>query len=777
MDDYAVLTPDMLREQLQPEYWQNAGARVEVGNDASSRLKSMLLDCTHEEDKRVEITEYQAIRECLWVLVGAYEGFLFRAVTDASSLEKNVCVATQAASLSHLSLRAFDAFLSDIAHCATDGLRIRVLLDYLTADASDQGFPPSFRLFADLLSNFLSNFQAAVAALEHRLRHGELRTLMGLLRDLQPWPLRLRLMAWLVLQTAPSQLTTLRYDSTAMLFLNTMEEVCCSRMCCFEDVYLENLFSQLFVESLTQYLSPIFSLDVGQLFSEGGHLMPILRSCSTDYRSVEFWRLESSSTDPELSRVLPRVLWPVSRDVLICFKSICFLHQIALSFPNTGLHEKMRVLTKGNLASLSSPADECPRSPAAAAAAGEQRSLETPLLSLMDHEMRGLLAECLSSSSATQMPKFVSHRNYNGTTPPVSVYKKQMHSQIRAHKRQVSRLLVNLLLLGSPDPKRPYLNLRCLINLLGNVCLFASGDCMDDFCRGLFGLNSSRKRVSSHEVGELIYGSFQPVTAASSCVGSDVGDSWIALLPHLHFSISQVEDATLSGDSFLGQFDRISLNLDVPWPLSVIVQSTQISVYEGVFRFILMLKWALWVLVHRCHFARSNTSFPAAFHHRALLVRMRMLFVTNGLHAFVLNHLEAARSAFLREWHLTANPDAWQSDRDFPDLLRSHASFVQKLSELCLLAESSSPLRNAVLGLLEIILRLEGVFCSRNKTTEQLVLYLEELSRDFSTHVTLLNSMITRTVVTNQSVSLMPLQSVFSEASFFNTNMETRLHS
>ncbi|VDN37449.1 unnamed protein product [Dibothriocephalus latus] len=101
---------------------------------------------------------------------------------------------------------------------------------------------------------------------------------------------------------------------------------------------------------------------------------------------------------------------------------------------------------------------------------------------------------------------------------------------------------------------------------------------------------------------------------------------------------------------------------------------------------------------------------------------------------------------------------------------------MRKLSELCLLAESSLPLRKAVLGLLEIISGLEGIFCAQDETVEVLTVKLDRLIGDFSAHVTLLNSMITRIVHTNQSVSLIPLQTVFSEASFFNTNMETRLH-
>ncbi|VDN21587.1 unnamed protein product, partial [Dibothriocephalus latus] len=167
MDNYALVAPEMLSKQLQPEYWQSPGVPTEVGNDASSP------------------------------------------------------------SLSHLSLRAFDSFLCDIAQYATDGLRIGVFLDYLTPiskDATEQSFPPTFRLLADLLANFLSDFQTAVATLEHKIRQGELRTLMGLLQSLQPWPLRLRLVAGLLLQTVPSQLTALHADSSAVLFLNTLEE-------------------------------------------------------------------------------------------------------------------------------------------------------------------------------------------------------------------------------------------------------------------------------------------------------------------------------------------------------------------------------------------------------------------------------------------------------------------------------------------------------------------------------------------------------------------------
>uniref|UniRef100_A0A0X3NPI0 Gamma-tubulin complex component n=1 Tax=Schistocephalus solidus TaxID=70667 RepID=A0A0X3NPI0_SCHSO len=770
MDDYALVAPEMLHEQLQREYWKSQGAPPEVGNDASSRLKNVLLNCTHEEDKRVEITEYQAMRECLWVLVGAYEGFLFRSVTDSKVLEKNRCVPTQAASLSHLSLRAFDSFLFDIAQYATDGLQIRVFLDYLIVSeaATEQAFPPSFRLLADLLSNLLSDFQTAVATLERELRQGELRTLMCLLLGLKPWPLRLHLVARLLLQTVPSQLTTLHYDSSATLFLNTVDEVSCSRICCLGDVYLENLFSNLFVQSLNHFLLPIFSLGVGQRFSEGSHLMPILRICSTDCRSVEFWRRESSPTDPDLRSVLPKALWPVSWELFICLKSICFLHQIGSSFVNTSLLEKMHSFNIPTLPSLSISADEllCPPE--------RQCILETPLISLMDLEMRYLLNNCISSSSSPQMPKPYHCRRFNDSNPAAFFYKKQIQHHIRAHKHQVSYLLVNLLLVGSPDPMRPYLNLSCLINLLGNVCLFASGDCMDDFCRGLFRLSPLLK--SSHEVDELFFSSFQPAAMPSTSLENDGCDSWIALLPLVHFSIVQVKDATPSCNSFLDKFNRISLGLDIPWPLSVVVQSEQIGVYAGVFKFILMIKWALWVLVHRCHFARSDTPLSAVFHHRALMVRMRMLFVANGLHAFVLNHVEAARNAFLREWHLTDSADCGHLDGDFSALLSSHASFVQKLSELCLLTESSLLLRKAVLGLLEIISGLEGIFCAHKDTVELLNLNLNRLIEDFSTHVTLLNSMITRTMHTNQSVSLMPLQTVFSEASFFNTNVETRLH-
>ncbi|VDN42411.1 unnamed protein product [Dibothriocephalus latus] len=191
----------------------------------------------------------------------------------------------------------------------------------------------------------------------------------------------------------------------------------------------------------------------------------------------------------------------------------------------------------------------------------------------MDLEMRGLLTECISSSSLlTQMPKQQQRRNFSDCGPAAFVYKKQMQQHIHEHKRQVSSLLVNLLLRGSPDPTRPYLNLSCLVTLLSNVCLFASGDCMDDFCCALFSLSPLLKPSNSHEVDQLIHSSFQSVAVPSSSLENYGGDSWIALLPHIHFSIVPVEDATLNGISFLDKFNRISMDIDIPWPLSVLVQ-------------------------------------------------------------------------------------------------------------------------------------------------------------------------------------------------------------
>ena len=148
--------------------------------------------------------------------------------------------------------------------------------------------------------------------------------------------------------------------------------------------------------------------------------------------------------------------------------------------------------------------------------------------------------------------------------------------------------------------------------------------------------------------------------------------------------------------------------------------------------------------------------------HKVSILRSRFLFVINGLHAFIVDHIEASYAKFMED--LTQ----MTSGCDLDSLLASFTHHLKRISQLCLLEDCTSQqiMGQALSGLFELCLE----FQLPNVSTEC-------LAGEFSTRVAFLRMVVSEAMQDRgQRQNSTPIFQILQSAHHYNTNMQTRLH-
>lgn len=170
---------------------------------------------------------------------------------------------------------------------------------------------------------------------------------------------------------------------------------------------------------------------------------------------------------------------------------------------------------------------------------------------------------------------------------------------------------------------------------------------------------------------------------------------------------------------------------------------------------LLKLKHVKWVL-------DSAKLAQGTSNHKLAILRSRFLFVINGLHSFIVDHIEASHAKFMKdvaEMNSSCNLDIFMA---------SLTHYLTRIRRLCLLEECTSQqiMSQALSGLFELCLKVKLPKVS-----------VEHLASEFSTRVAFLWSVVSEaTQDKGRRQNSIPILQILESAHHCNTDMQTRLH-
>uniref|UniRef100_A0A5K3FES5 Gamma-tubulin complex component n=1 Tax=Mesocestoides corti TaxID=53468 RepID=A0A5K3FES5_MESCO len=560
------LDESSLAQQLQTEYWWVNKTRVKVGPDVNSRFKEIWLSSSsaQKHESRIDLSEYQVVRECLWVLLGAEKSFLFTCYTDSEILTKNVCLYFRhPACLTHLTYGALDSFLYSIAKYSTCVLQIRAFTEFVLLSPVGTVSLPFTRL-AESCSRLKDDFYRVIASIERDARLPQVPpvSLINLANRLKSWFRRLAFMASLLLQVCSPQLCAIKSHNTPVLLLNRLEELSCTFRHCLSDPYMVNLISNVHISTTDAYLSDMMS-------------EPELRNCLSAIPFVKF----SSSISPSHPMFwqcgislsidnVPNILRPVVNDIVIGVKSLALLKAIASTFGNAEL------LATFKSRPLSKKSEKIPVEP----------EPSSSLLSFDDPELCELVKDMQMSSFTKGDTTCASVSKETDDLPHRTL--RCLREEMKVILQKASAHLCSCLLKGpliavgqlATEKRDDEFTLIYALNHIADVALFRAGDRMYEFCRGLF--SSCTDDQFDLDINRLL----------KSQLGLICGEnSWMYERICIVACAEASREFLRGGPCGCDVINSLTLQIEIPWPLNVVLTEQGLDIYNRVFKFLLMV--------------------------------------------------------------------------------------------------------------------------------------------------------------------------------------------
>lgn len=166
---------------------------------------------------------------------------------------------------------------------------------------------------------------------------------------------------------------------------------------------------------------------------------------------------------------------------------------------------------------------------------------------------------------------------------------------------------------------------------------------------------------------------------------------------------------------WLDGFDNVVFAYSVSWPITIILTETTLSLYNCIFVFLCKVKCAKFALEElyfqelRCH--EHETASAKQNAHFLQLLRFQALSFLNSFHACLMQEvLHGSKLVFDEELH---------GATDLDTVIKCHEEFIAKVYRQCLLSEPFVELREVILTLLQLCIKLNVLW---NRGIESILL-------------------------------------------------------
>ncbi|XP_025091554.1 gamma-tubulin complex component 5-like [Pomacea canaliculata] len=738
---------EWLNQNVIVQYWRGQYSDSIRGQHASSNL---LRDWSSYQLRSGEayssleqhvVTEYQLIRELLWMLSGVEELFLFQLGENGFHLKEGIC-------LSHLTEASLQSFLEPLMKQAT---QIRTLQSFIRdmLAGSCQGFdktgdtkvPQTYQAFAYGLSNILKEFRGHLSQLEKTVskqEHSKCVTVSSIIGHLQPWLQTLEVI-WEMFVTGvslcaqppdhdknslhasclhASQLLNALYDGVVLH--DNLSHCSAEMMSLLFRLLLEtsrpylNIIGQWIAagqlcdparEFVLQRNERIESLDetfwerAVTLNISGSHLHQETSNTSLSSAGLCAEQEEDDRTFKEAQDAIPKFLLPVLQDVVLTGKSMELLQALGklpevvafsgdFSFREKSLFEMFVESLKDIVGTVT------PSTPGSC----QGDYLSTACV----HGEYSHRASCHRSRGSAASNQFSSYIYIRRMLAPVSqacigpislVFQRCLYPHVRRRCDHVCSRLLEIL-------KGEY-HLLDMLNSAQQFYLMSAGDTMFDFCTQIF--DKMRHTEQWRDTSSLTLALHDALQAHHS---QDIS----------RLSVTADTLPKAGEKSAVCATDCIKLHYDVAWPLDMVITSKCQDLYNQVFQFLLQIKRAKYGL-DQLRFTdldkadiltvtlpqkdlwgkleESKMPIPERLH-RMHILRFRLAYFVNSLHNYIMTRI-------LRSTGLEFG-EQMKSARDLEQFIHIHARYVVTIHERCLLHKKLTFLKDAVTKVLNLIL-------------------------------------------------------------------------
>ena len=717
-----------MSDNLQSRYWETAQVvRVEsgersaniaditetLGAEMSQEMAAMVIadPGTKLGARTDKVTEYQVLRELIWMLVNPVTSALFHEVSGEFVVRPGITIPS-------LTEAAFRRMLGEVLRVINNVSQLRTFLREVEADKhitrTLEGYGESVSLILEAFSYQVLKIETIVKKQE------ETKTMIDVIESLQPWFKMIDSFKSLHDKATGHWKTNPNWLKSVKLLSVLYNGISSNHL-----PRLHPYIVDTFLRTFRPYLSIIHVwLEDGRLEDWCQEFIFYKESRSEDGDEGRFWH-NALLTRPyretlALEKIAPlRIFDNLENKVFVSGKSIEILSKLdrgnnvdsdrLVKSESTGLFEAFINALKERLPSVINGE----KNEVGEAEASKPQDLDPELQSIVDSSDDPFIALAFKDifMSAQQVkchavedewkPSFLlDPYDLDILLPLESAMVRSLTSIIERHYSSACTSLVTMFM--------QELELEAVLSQARKVFFMEAGDLMHDFCSQLF---TSLETRDSLEVGD----SASLSLLLQDCLGGRY-PGWCDL-----FSCSYSPP-----DSGVASLSDLSIHLSVSWPLTIVLTQANLETYNKIFLFLAEVKRSLWALQtvsladldaleDRMEGADSlslsclandqtlgaDTSLClGAKQHRLQLLRSWLLYFTSTIHGYFMSRVVHTTELELRE-NLTA-----ATDLDM--ILDTHNRYLQRIYDRCFLHPSVTMLRDAVVMVLNIGLELKA---------------------------------------------------------------------
>ncbi|OON23575.1 kinase domain protein [Opisthorchis viverrini] len=768
---------------LQAEYWWRKTKPAYDG------FKTQWLKHFGLEDDRHELTEYQLVREILWVLLGARSSFIFCVFYHPHKLFANRFSPASRVSLANMAYPTLDSLLILFGRFASLTLLLRTFVQFIENTAAS--LHPCLVAFGTCLGDYLGEFDQVLQTLETEARGPETFTLTTLYFKLLLWDRRTDILANLVSRLTAGHTSSLQEANVHIRLLNLLYYVANTFGDCSSDVSFLDTLNTFFFRTFLPFMYTTVQLLSGcaSMLEYSHSLFPNAKdSCAVtdpDFCQRAFFgeptainSLISSNGDQ-----VPEIFHSVLDELLSGLKSLCILTALAAGASQSSVLGPIVLKTEDIFVHLTAPVVQPQKSHATNGRIIHNDDHIASVKSWVEPDILSLRQELIDSVrtpvAQETRPGHTSFSEFTRNNDHLNLLQKNLKRFIVERSRTLNQHLMRMLLEPSPVQFGSHRSLGTALAAVGAVYLFGTGDRVNDFSRQLFShiFNSEpwyrdlvgltlrlRSQFETHLVPKFLYREISMFTFASISQ-SDLGGS------------TAVEQT-------LRCFSLVHLTYCTTWPVNIVLTESNLTTYNSIFTFMLKIKYAKWSL-ETLRFPQLDylSSIDPDTYHRMLLLRLNMLYIFTGLHDFLMHRIEALRVKFAQHWRLPGCSLTPASDTgsavpygDLPELIQSHNVLLHTLQSVCLLTESSSMLRTEIDNICQMAFTLKILWSPSHSRPLDLAPRLTQLASLFHNHVKFLARLFYGSVRLSNVKRLLPLAETFRLASNFTSRIRNSEH-
>lgn len=740
-----------LELNVMPPYWaEDADSKHKYPLKVTNRMPEAHLVQTIEQeymkagvpvDDKIKLSEYQVIRECLWILRNPLckRTPLFRYSEELRVFQANpvVCIPS-------LMPESLSSALSNIRDALTSLFRLFSFVSHVLdrrqdTDTSDFEKPPfTYEAYAEALTNVLTLFSADLLSIESKV-HQSLYTLMDLMMDLDPWLKVVNSLAAFhkrAVDDHRSSTDRANWELSVILIASLNNILPCT--------YQHKLFA-IYVDLLLKTLAPYFRimgvwLTQGRLEDYRGEFVYAIKESvfhakrrpsmemlnqEDDYfgsswllsPDERFWT-EGFVTRPyqgllkELHLDMPEMFDRTLPRVLTCGKSIAILTIL----------EKQGHLFNGI------KTDFVPIQDLVASTEFYDAFLNNLKIILKQHQLPAndddhheelKVVEMSSATKAVTLKDVIWYADdldkdlvaaFNLVFEDMPVPREEPLCEQPLVEKSHFLVLSNFGL----DPMKPMGSSleRALVPVVKEHSQRACSRLVHLFRHTLdLHLNLANvRRVYLMEAGDLMSEFYSDMFVRME-QGLDLNSA--ALTVYLHdclcrrYPTEEAEKFTIVGIE--DSLDSLQLDYNVPWPLNIVLHSRSLQMYNKVFVFLLKVKRAMWALQRirasdlvnedserdqEDSFDEDSKEFESLEQreskvHRVLLLKSWLLHFVGNVHAYFMTRVLHSTELELKM--------SLSECGDLDAILTVHDKYIERVYDRCFLHPSATVLRKAVL--------------------------------------------------------------------------------